>query len=136
MMLAFVGTALVALVACGCSGGGAKGDVSGKVTYDGKEVPSGSVSFRNKAGWTGNSNIKEGGTYEITGVPAGQVEVTVQTFPPSPGVVRPDAAPNSVKIASQKYVELPKAYADFKTSGVTLDVQAGKQTKDLDLAKK
>lgn len=60
----------------GCGGG--KGTVSGKVTLDGKPLPAGKIGFVPSKGVGASGEIKDG-QYSVSGVPAGDMKVTVET---------------------------------------------------------
>jgi hypothetical protein len=70
-------TLLLGLLAVGCSS--KKGTVSGKVTYNGKPLTKGMVTFLPESGQGGafSSPIKEDGTYMVSGVPAGKMKIAV-----------------------------------------------------------
>ena len=126
---------LLAFVA-GCSRSAPTGDVSGVVRFDGNPLPSGTVAFVGEDGRSKSAMIQGDGTYHISKAPAGPVKITVQTFPPSPGVVPPDTPPASVKQASLRYVQIPEHYSDHTRSGLTYTVEPGTQTHDIDLVPK
>jgi hypothetical protein len=74
---------LLALIGSGCSR--PKSEVSGTVTYQGKPVPIGTVTFldaNNKA--VGSSAIANG-KYAMIKAPEGPVKILVTTPPPPPG---------------------------------------------------
>lgn len=134
------------------TGCGGKGDVSGKVTFDGKPVPAGRVTFLsevgNKSSFVGT--IKDG-VYTIVDCPAGPVKISVETFPPR-AAANPNTAPagvpqgamagfkppeNADSFASPpgQYVQLPPKLADPINSGLTYTVTSGKQDHPLALTK-
>ena len=63
------------LFATGC--GPPKGKVSGKVTFEGKPVPSGQVMFMGPDGVPHMGEIQPEGTYEVANLPYGEAIVTV-----------------------------------------------------------
>ncbi len=74
--LLFVGT--VSLILVGCSR--AVGSVSGKVTFQGKALKGGNVSFQSTDGHANfAAGIKEDGTYEVPNIQAGSYKVSVET---------------------------------------------------------
>jgi len=125
---------LGSLVVAGC-GGRKTAQVSGKVTYGKEVLNSGTVAFLADDGALDNGMIKEDGTYALSKAPVGPVKITVQTFPPSPMVVRPDAAAGSVKGSPPKYTKIPQSYGDPNKSGLTYTVEPGAQTHDIPLQK-
>src|SRR4051812_28331476 len=70
--------AAIAVVALtlGCGGEPDTGDVSGTVTYDGKAVDDGAITFYPAAGPTAGGTIKDG-KYTATKVPVGTSKVVV-----------------------------------------------------------
>jgi hypothetical protein len=80
------------LVAAGC--GGQKGEVSGKVSYQGQPVRGGMVSFIPEAGGLKTSAIEEDGSYTVRDVPLGPVKITVETDSFRPPVM-PQGGPGS-----------------------------------------
>src|SRR4051812_35300699 len=87
---AIFGLSALLTAACGCGGG--SGSLTGKVTYKGKTVASGSVMAIGSDGIARYSKIAPDGTYTITDLPVGDVKLGVHS--PDP---RPD--PEKLKIA-------------------------------------
>jgi hypothetical protein len=74
--------ALVAGLALAPLGCGGTGTVTGKVTYNGEPLPSGTVIFWNADGkGTKEAEIQSDGTYKIDQMPAGPARVAVMTSP-------------------------------------------------------
>jgi len=71
-----VPVAFVISITLGCGGG--KGTVSGKVTLGGQPLPAGTIGFHPSKGTAIAGEIKDG-QYSVSGVPAGEVKVTVET---------------------------------------------------------
>lgn len=138
----------------GCGGGSKKeGKLSGKVTYGGETVGGGNV-FLQSAGehpQSFQSLIKPDGSYEISGVPAGEYFVGVETesvkgmsggmyntggMKPPPGAKVEPMPQQSENMP--KYVAIPPQYKDPKTSGLPkITVQQGsKAAQNIDLPKK
>jgi hypothetical protein len=136
-----------ALLTAGCGGG--KGVVSGKVSYQGKPVSVGSVSFILEGGGVMSSPIEEDGSYTIRNVPPGTVKITVETTsarPPSmqgspggkggpPEFMMKYVKEKDPKLAERgkKYVPIPEQYSDPAKSNLTFVVKSGKQQHDVDL---
>jgi hypothetical protein len=123
----------VLLVVCCLSGcGGKAASVSGVVTFDGKPVTRGTVSFSPTAGGQKAIGvIDENGNYELStnreqGLEAGTYNAAVSSRergavgdgggPPMPG----------------KYL-VPQRFSDANTSGLTFDVQRGSNRIDIAL---
>jgi hypothetical protein len=135
------------LLTAGCGG---KGAVSGKVLYQGKPVPAGTVSFVLEGGGVVSSLIGEDGSYTIQNVPSGTVKITVETAsarPPSAQEGRGPKAPKApefmMKYSKEKdpkaaergkrYVPIPEQYSDPARSNLTYVVKSGKQEHDIDM---
>jgi len=121
--------ALGVLLACGCGGGGGKGggparyDVSGSVTYAGKPVPAGSITFQpDKA--KGNSG------------PAGFAEIKNGKYDTHSGGKGTIGGPHLVEIAGFDGVKSPgseqgkELFPEFAT---TADLPKERTTKDFDV---
>jgi hypothetical protein len=128
----------LALLAAGC--GPSAGTISGKVTYNGETLGSGTVQF-NGPNATAMSGIAADGTYTIPKMPVGTVQIAVETTPPPPGT--PQDAGGKITGGSMsvqgappppgKYVPIPDKYKDPRTSGLSYEVKSGKQQHDLAL---
>ena len=136
---------LFVLVVAGCSGG--KGDVSGQVKFKGEPLPNGRVTFVCQAGTKEvfSSEILNG-RYAISGIPAGLVRITVETFPPAPATTLPTKIPGGIPPnikgmpppgapppAPGKYVAIPPRYGNVKESGLSYTVTTGQQEHDITL---
>src|SRR5262245_11102874 len=74
-----VALAFLTLAAVGCGG---RGDVSGKVTYNGKPLVFGTVQFEASDKTIKQANIETDGSYFIAGVPVGEAKVAVSSDNP------------------------------------------------------
>lgn len=133
---------LAALFAVGCGGG--TGNVSGTVTYRGKLLPTGIITFldgRNQV--LASSPIREG-KYAAFDVPAGPVKIIVSTPPAASQRRRARQLPKIIKseslgkgsIGRRSTVAaetVPAQYADPDQSGLTFTVRAGEQEHPVDL---
>jgi len=131
---------LLALVGCGRGGG----TVSGKVTFNGQPVPSGTVTFVSADGHAFPTIIQEDGSYVVEHVATGPATITVVTPPPpappprstpkgSPGAGSDTSAEAAGMKPQIKVVSVPAKYADPKTSGLSYTVTSGSQTYDIPL---
>src|SRR5262249_18625300 len=75
-----VALALLSLAVLGCAG---KGDVSGKVTYQGKPLVWGTVQFEGSDNVLKQGNINSDGTYSIRGVATGEAKAAVSSINPN-----------------------------------------------------
>jgi ABC-type glycerol-3-phosphate transport system substrate-binding protein len=135
--LLVVAAALLAVAAlAGCGGGHAS--ISGEVTYNGRPLPSGTITFLGQAGHkrVAAADIHDG-KFEIPDLEAGPVKVTVVTLPPDHGGRPPTgqaiAAP--AEMPAGKYVPIPYRYASPDFSGLGYDVTPGPQTKVFELTR-
>lgn len=69
--------ALLVLAPLGC--GRSTGTVTGTVSLEGKPLPAGQISFVPASGPAVSAPINKDGTYTASGVPTGEVKVTVET---------------------------------------------------------
>jgi hypothetical protein len=143
---------LVGVLALGCQKGdssGASGRVYGTVTYKGKPVPAGTVSFQPKGqGPIATTNIAPDGSYEIMGVPPGDTIITVETD--SVKTSNPENLPHYGPAGAKQfsphpkdfqqseaskgaYVQIPKKYSSKTSSPFHVTIHAGKQEQPLDL---
>jgi len=131
---------VAALLAAGC--GSSKGEVSGKVTFNGEAVGSGLVTFHGSHSVVA-APIAADGTFTASKVPAESVKITVETMPPPPGGgstgksgvqhVGMGAADSPGDKPAGKYVKIPPKYSLPSTSGLSLDVKSGRQQHDIAL---
>jgi hypothetical protein len=128
---------LLALALSGC--GQRKGKLTGKVSYKGEAVPVGTVAFYGTGDAVSSAPIGPDGTYEATGVPLGEVKVTVNTPPPpDPNAAEKRKklsllADKNIVITEQKVVSVPRKYNLPGTSGISLTVTGGSQPFDISL---
>jgi hypothetical protein len=125
-------------LATGC-GGQAKGTVSGTVTYQGKPLPSGFVTFVVENGSPLHSDIHSDGSYRMDDVPVGPVKIGVQ---PKSGGDKLQSSPMprnrqdfaKVKAAvTESDTPIPPKYSDPTKSGLTYTVTKGSQQHDIEL---
>jgi hypothetical protein len=149
---------LLGLPAAGCS---SKGDISGKVLYQGRPMSAGAVTFFPSSGKGAfTSRIKEDGSYRVEKVPVGEVKIAV--VPPARGIAVPNAQAKKIAQAVKsgqttiseealakmppKYKEalerpsapgqsvpFPPHYSDPEKSGLAYTVTGGGQSHDIEL---
>jgi hypothetical protein len=131
-------TALMSLIV-GCGGG--TGELSGKVTYQGKVVTMGSVTVVGTDNVPRLSGIAEDGSYSVPEIPAGPVRISVSS-PEPPKDPPPPTAGKKFEGMSQasapsrtasKWFKIPDQYAEVNTSGLTTDVKRGANNYNIDL---
>jgi hypothetical protein len=115
---------LVALAAAGCAQRLPTGDVSGRVTYNGKNLPSGSVAIYGGNNQVESSLVAPDGKYHIPYAPCGEVRITVQTPPVATGRGARMSIPS---------IAIPKRYSDSLNSPLKYTVSPGEQTYDIEL---
>ena len=88
------------------------GTVEGTVTFIGKPLTDATITFHLPDGQFVGTKLKDG-KYRVDRVPAGTMKVTVES----------------------RKLRLPDKYASEDTSGLTVDVKAGKGTADFNLTR-
>jgi hypothetical protein len=144
----------------GTSGCLKSGKITGKVTYDGKPVTVGIVSFHPDKGKAVETEIAEDGTFTLEKVPAGPGTFTVSTSAQAkerknlrqgmqmpgggkgpPGGMAKELEEmqeeNKKRLARlEKMVEVPEKYSKKEESGQTYTATSGEQEHNIDLPKK
>src|SRR5262245_40926742 len=130
------------LFLAGC-GNPPAGTVRGKVTYKGKPVILGGVSFIIDGSLPKYAPIQKDGSYEAVGVPAGESTVLVTSVPipegdgvdhlehPEVFAKRKAAAVKAAREAG--WVPIPTAYGDVQNSPLRYSVRKGDNQYDIDL---
>jgi len=127
---------LVSLI--GVSGCASKGTVYGKVTYKGEPVPNASVGlWAAKATESNGATTTKEGAYEVGNLVPGTYKVTVTTTAPPKGGISQMPMPNvpggTPMPGQEKYVEIPKKFADQSGTPLTITVTRGRQPLDINL---
>jgi len=151
-----LGLLLALALLAGC--GRREGKVSGRVLYNGKPLPGGSLYFRPADGAlnTVSVTIDEKGNYEAA-LPVGEVKIAVNNtelqrqpaegggrpqlppiklpnIPKSKGSEPPEAPPpDAPQKPAGAYVPIPEKFYNADTSGLTYTVKPGPQTHDIEL---
>ncbi len=144
------------LAAAGC--GKSTGSLTGTVTYKGNPVTGGLMLFVDAQGKSFPGSLNPAGNYNCPDLPPGDYIVTINTSlmkPVDPGQSTKEMIAKQGQDQSQtklpesmtkdlakvkemgsktgQYVAIPDKYANAKTSGLTVKVEAGSQTKDFTL---
>ncbi len=141
----------------GCKGSkNPTSSVSGKVTYKGQPVSAGTITFNLKEGGNYGASLKADGSYTVTGMPAEEMIVTIETESANPKQPKASYGPPMQKgkedpsnayskMMKQKgfgadaapesgpYVPIPKKYADKEKSPLKVKLDRGDNKKDFDL---
>jgi hypothetical protein len=120
--LAFSGLILGIILLSGC--GEPEATVSGTVKYQGKPLPSGTVTFIGKDNKVGTSSIDSQGRYSIAKAPIGEVTITVSTPPQMPKMPTPAGAP---VMPTTETIPIPKKYSTAAESPLKYTVKPGPQ---------
>jgi hypothetical protein len=131
----------------GCS----KGTISGKVYYQGKPLPGGTITFIPEGkGELRPALINKDGSYQVDRVAVGPVKIAVFCSAGPPAALPRSRIRNMMNMKPPKdappvvekflaagntdgYVILPEHYSDPDQSGLTYDVKSGSQDFDIQL---
>lgn len=130
----------------GCDRGPSTAPVHGKVTYKGKAVPIGTVTFYpTEGGRPAVGSIREDGSYELArkqlgdGVILGDYKVTIEAVKAAPSAEKPASLTGELGESAgafaappPKYL-VPEKYSVQETSDLTATVESGDNTIDFDL---
>jgi hypothetical protein len=130
------------VVAAGC--GKPEGEVGGKVTYKGKNLEYGSVTFLSGDGTNLQADIQPDGSYSLKGVSTGPARVAVTCVDPRyleehkklVEQVRNKAKKMSsgpISLDADKFLVIPKKYGDADESGLFLEVKPGPNVYNIEL---
>jgi hypothetical protein len=139
---------IAGLSAAGCQT--ADGDISGRVSYQGKSLDHGSVTFVGADGIIRQGHIEPDGNYTIRRVAMGPAKVAVVCYDPrmtqerskklrpegkaSEGGKRvPPPRGSLPAVSSEKLSLIPTFYADIDRSGLTFHVMKGRNTYHIEL---
>ncbi|MHC2068231.1 hypothetical protein ACYFX5_12205 [Bremerella sp. T1] len=119
----------VVLLSVGCSGGNGleTAPAEGVVTYNGKPLPYGRVSFRPEAGSPATGEIQDDGTFTLStygtgdGAIVGTHQVSISATERDAGL-EGEINPNAELPVSKSVI--PKKYSSFSTSELTVEVVA------------
>jgi hypothetical protein len=125
----------------GCAG---KGDVSGKVTVNGKPVVAGSVTFVASDQLAYQSEIMADGSYRVSKVPVGPAKIGVASPKPGQPLSAREKAilgdrvqePTKATVDPKTWFPIPAEYEDFHKSGITLTVKSGNNEFNIELKPK
>ncbi len=109
------------------------GTIQGKVTYNGKPLTGGTLTLVSTDKQTHSADIDAAGTYQLKELAPGDYTVAVETesIKPKENPKPPDDEKPAK--AGQAYVKIPAKYGDAEKSGLTVKVQKGENTYDIEL---
>ena len=129
-----VAAALLASAAVGCAG---RGNVSGKVSYQGKPLVWGTVQFEGSDGVVKHGNIQPDGTYTVEGVATGPAKLAVSSVNPQSSdfqpIQREGMPPRPPRPEVKGWFRIPNKYETTFNSGLTYTVQRGNNEFDVKL---
>jgi hypothetical protein len=119
------------------------GSVTGKVTYQGKPLKGGTVSFASTEGRQSfSASIADDGSYTIPNLVGGSYKVCVETesLKPPPGVKAgmgpgQNRSPAAARTAEnlKKYVQIPDKYSSADKTDITYEFKGGSETYNIEL---
>src|SRR5262245_47362537 len=130
-----------ACLVAGCAGG--SGEVTGKVSYKGKSVASGSVVLIGSDGAPRYSDIRQDGSFRFTGVPTGEAKLGVNSPNPMPdphklamprapvkreGRFREDPITSTPTSDPSLWFPIPNSAGDPATSRLRTTIHRGENT--------
>jgi hypothetical protein len=123
---------LLCLTVIGCGPG--RGDLSGKITYQGKSLRSGSISVLDSEGVPKSGLIQDDGSYLVQDIGAGPIKIAV--ISPDPGQSQPRPRKKDVpppKVDRTGWFAIPEKYSDFDKSELSFDLRSGPNAWNIDL---
>jgi hypothetical protein len=127
--------ALLALAAVGCG----RGEVSGKVTLEGKPLVFGTVQFEGSDGSLRQGEIGPDGRYTVHDVATGEAKVAVSSRNPKSSDFTPIEKEGGPKMPPPREVEgwfpIPPKYEATYTSELVYTIKSGKNDIDIELKK-
>jgi hypothetical protein len=123
---------LLALPMVGCGPG--VGHLTGKITYQGKALHSGSIIVRGSDGMLKDAKIESDGVYAIKGIAAGEIQAIVTS--PDPGVVpvvERKPLPTPKPGDRSKWFPIPASYGEFSKNDLKYFLKPGANQWDIAL---
>jgi hypothetical protein len=128
------GWVVLLLLAAGCGSSGGLTEVTGTVRFQGRPLPSGSVTFVGADGARSHSAINETGEYRVQGVARGKARISVVSEPRVPaGLMKPGPGGPAAPARVEKPIAIPKHFNKAESSGLSVEIDSRKQQHDIDL---
>lgn len=111
------------------------GDLKGTVSFQKKNLATGGVHVQGSDGLVKSSTIDENGQYEVKGIAAGTVKITVSSPNPAAqkmGIRKKDQPPPPPK-ENPNWFPIPENFAEFDKSGLTYPLKRGANSWDIEL---
>src|SRR5262249_32319157 len=126
---------LLVLLTSGCSSRNPEGKVTGKVTFKGNTLYSGTVVFVDAEGKRAYGPISNEGRYQIPRVLAGPVKIAVKNHSAGPpkGLHAKDSPGDRGQAVYTSSPDFPKRYEDPETSRLRYEVRKGEQEYNIEL---
>ena len=148
-LVRFVGLVALTVSIAACQGGSTS-ELTGKVTFKGAPLTTGEVIVKSDSGLEVSGGISADGSYSIKNAPRGMLKVKIVCMdekasteyflavagrgkgePRGPdGKVRPKGSPI---LEMSAFSKIPAKYAEYETSGQTIEVKDAKVQKDIPL---
>ena len=137
--------ALLIPLSIGCGANKGKAVVKGTVTYKGKVLKAGNLSFQTADNRVGTARIDATGHYVVPDAPIGEAKITVTMptaplstgKPPSGMAMKPPPGMEPPKETTstdpRDYIPLPQKYATLATTDLSFTVKSGENTHDITL---
>lgn len=106
-----------------------KGYLSGKITYQGKPFPGYIIVQSEDNHNTAKGTLTSDGSYVIPGIPIGKAKVGLVSPPHSRRRPTPEKQDSEIKKPNM----IPSKYNDPTTSGLTVEIQPGRNQYSVDL---
>jgi hypothetical protein len=103
----------------------------GTVTYNDKAVVLGTVLFEGSDGTIRQGNIKDDGSYHVSGLPIGNARVAINSADPTKTRVNPKGKERASAPLVEGWFPIPKQYGTPSTSGLTYAIEGGQNKIDI-----
>jgi len=109
------------------------GSVVGTVTYKDKPLVLGTVLFEGSDGTVRQGNIKDDGSFSVSGLAIGNARVAVNSSDPKKVRINPRGKERAPSPDAPGWFPIPKQYGAPSTSGLTYPIEGGQNKIDITL---